>query len=180
MKSNLILIFSFVAIILVIGCIKYNGQQTTQTTITTATTNITATSTTMATTTTIIEGKELTFNTISIRLYSGHDERKNYVITNYKDWKDLWDKVNSINIPQPPLLAIDFNQSIIIAVFQGQHSSGGDIEIIKVIETGNLLKVFVKESFCLATAAVTHSYHIIEIQRLDKQVEFITEQKSCL
>lgn len=130
--------------------------------------------------------RELMFKTIAKGYYSGHDERKNYVIINKDDWKNLWDKVNSIITPKPFLAEIDFSRNMIVAVFQGAQSTGGyAIDIVKVVETGNTLEVFVQEISpgrgCGVTFVVTQPYHIIEVQRVDKKVIFRIEKevKNC-
>ncbi len=143
---------------------------------------------TIPTTIPIVEGKELVFETIEKGYVSGHNERKNYVITNEYDWLFLWDKVNSTVTPTfvTPTLSqipqIDFTQNMIIAVFQGTFGSTGyGIEIIKVIETENTLEIFVKETHpgrrCVVGFMVTNPYHIIKVKRTDKEISFNVEKE---
>lgn len=131
--------------------------------------------------------KELIFVTILGGYYCGYDEsryggKKNYVINNNEDWQSLWNKVYSIQKPTPPLPTVDFSKDIVIAVFQGVQGSGGySIEIIKIVEAENSIKVFVRETSpgpsCTVTDALTQPYHIIKISKTDKEVIFKTEKK---
>lgn len=130
---------------------------------------------------------ELTFEAIEKGVYSGYDESRyegktKYVINNNEDWQSLWNEVYSIQQPTSPLPTVDFSKDIVIAVFQGVQGSGGySIEIIKIVETENSIKVFVRETSpglsCEVTSALTQPYHIIKISKTDKEVIFQTEKK---
>ncbi len=130
---------------------------------------------------------ELTFEAIEKGVYSGYDESRyegktKYVINNNEDWQFLWNEVYSIQQPTPLLPTVDFSKDIVIAVFQGVQGSGGySIEIIKIIEAENSIKVFIRETSpgpsCEVTAALTQPYHIIKTSKIDKEVIFKTEEK---
>lgn len=131
------------------------------------------------------EETELQFETIA-KGSGGHSEKVNYLIENDSDWEELWEKVNSLSISKPPSPEVDFTQNSIIAIFQGMKSTGGySIEIIKVVETENSVEVFIKEvspgENCIVTQAFTQPHHIIKTKKIDKKVNFTTEQeiKDC-
>ncbi len=125
-----------------------------------------------------LSGQELTFETISRGIYSGHDERKDYVIRDLSGWGNLWDKVQSRVSPISDRPNVNFDDEMIIAVFRGIHSIGGyAIEITKIVEKENSVEVFVKETSpspnSMVTQAFTQPYHIVKTKRVDKEVVFI-------
>lgn len=122
--------------------------------------------------------KELAFENISRGFSSGHDGRKDYVIKDNSEWSNLWDIVNSIRRPLPALPVADFNNEMIIAVFQGAHSTGGySTEITRIIEKDSSIEVFVKETSPspgdMVAQVFTQPYHIVKIKKTDKQVLFL-------
>lgn len=126
--------------------------------------------------------KSLSFETIDKRFYSGHTEEKKYVITETKDWSNLWSRVKSTSYPKPQLPSIDFTKEIVIAVFQGEKNTGGyEIEITKIVENKRDLTVHVKEVSPgpkgSVSQAFTQPYHIIKLQKTGKKVKFIVNKK---
>ena len=128
------------------------------------------------------------FQTVEKYLFSGHTQAKNYVITSDEDWERLWLIVH--NSDTPPLPGIDFTKQMIIAVFQGEKSSGGyGIAITDLIKVGKRLRVKVTELepdlSCVTLTVVEQPYHIIVTERLSKKVlrnvSFEVEEKvqSC-
>lgn len=127
-------------------------------------------------------GNGLEIETIEKKLYSMNTERKNYVIKSSKEWANLWVKIGNTKI----VPVIDFNRDMIIAVFQGENSTGGyDIEIGSITEKENTIDVSVTESSpgknCMVTQAFTSPFHIVKIQRSDKEVLFnmVKEIQDC-
>jgi len=123
------------------------------------------------------EAKELPLKTIAEGGFSGHDDRKNYVIKDRVEWGRLWDIVNSCFIPKSSLFDIDFNKYMVIAAFQGQQNTGGyGIEIFKAIETEKNIEVYIKESYpehgYSVAEVITNPYHIIKTKKTDKEVIF--------
>lgn len=117
------------------------------------------------------------FENISKESYSGHNERKNYVIKEVSEWKNLWGMVHIGTTPKPVLPDINFDNEMIIAVFQGMHSTGGySIEITQIIEKDKSLEIFIKETSpapgSVTTQAVTQPYHIVKTKRTDKEIIF--------
>ena len=121
-------------------------------------------------------GLEKKFETIGSGAYCGHFSQGDYVVKDGQQWSNLWDKVNSINIPQPALPLIDFNNDMVIAVFLGTKRSGGyGIQISELRETDNCLEVSVVETAPggWVTMALTQPYHLIKTSLTDKEVKFI-------
>ncbi len=117
---------------------------------------------------------EMRFETIDKKEFSSYKERKNFVIRNINEWKSLLSKIDySVKIPPE----IDFDKEMIIVAFQGEFPTGGyDIEITKIVENKNNIEVFVKEvspgRSCMVTMAFTAPYHIVKVQKSDKEIMF--------
>lgn len=131
-----------------------------------------------------IEAKEIKFKTVSGGiLYScGVEKQINYIITNEKDWQNLWNKTFPHDKEKPRLPKINFSKETVIAVYMGRCGSGGyGIGIYKIIETKNI-EIFVEIYFpaegSMVSQAITYPYDIIKIPKKDKKIQFkyITEK----
>ncbi|MBT4541311.1 protease complex subunit PrcB family protein [Candidatus Woesearchaeota archaeon] len=122
--------------------------------------------------------QKLTFETIHIKNSKGHEEKENYVIKNSLEWNNLLDVVSPLRLYiNPDLPDINFEEEMVIAVFQGsQPSSGYSIEITKIIEKDNSIEIIVKEKSApknqLVLTMVTEPYHIVKVKKSDKEVVF--------
>ena len=121
--------------------------------------------------------QELTFETILKGHYCNHDDKKVYVIKETSEWSNLWSIVYPRILSRPDLPDVNFNNEMIIAVFQGsQPSSGYRIEITEIIEKENFVEVFVKEKSpspgSIQLDVITHPHHIVKTKRVDKEVIF--------
>ena len=124
--------------------------------------------------------KELTFRTISNGQYNLLTQRTQRVIQSQGAWVNLWSDLSPTDGPIPQ---VNFNEKMLIAVFQGQKPTGSyEIEITKIIERENEIVVQVKETSpdtnCAADAVITSPYHIVEIEKSSKPVRFIFEQET--
>lgn len=127
--------------------------------------------------TNIITGNELKFETIEKENYPYHEKAGNMIIKNIKDWTELWNSSGHSALPP----AIDFAKDMVMAVFQGEKSTGGySIEITKIIENKDNTEVFVKETSpgvnCMVTKSLTSPFHIVKLQKIDKEVVFKIEK----
>lgn len=119
---------------------------------------------------------ELKFKTINRGFNSNQAAQNNYVIKSEEEWISILQKTNA-ELPAP----VDFDDEMILAVFQGEKPTGGyNIEIRKIVENENTIEVLVSEtspgSKCMVTDALTSPFHIIRIQKSDKEVLFRTEK----
>lgn len=122
------------------------------------------------------DGENLIFGTLLKGYYNGHDDRKDYVIKETSEWSNLWDIVVTW-LPKPDFPGIDFRDEMIVAVFQGNFSTGGyGVKITKIIENENFVEIFVEEISPSGgdpvTAAFSQPYHIVKMKRVDKEVIF--------
>lgn len=121
--------------------------------------------------------KTLSLETLSRDAYSGHELRKNYIITDAATWKDIWAETLSDHPQMPEVPGVDFSTEMVLAVYMGRKTSGGySTTIERVVETDDKLEVFVKETRpgrgMMTTMALTNPYHAVKIQKSDKKVEF--------
>ena len=124
----------------------------------------------------------LKFSTISKSPYSNISEKSYRVITSKEDWEALWNQIWVNTDPKPPLPEVDFSRRMIIAAFQGLQRSGGhSISVSKLVNSREALKVTIVERSpgpgCAVTGSLTHPQHIIETERVDKEVVFKVKQR---
>jgi hypothetical protein len=106
------------------------------------------------------------------------NQKQNLVIKSADEWK------NKLGKDAPS--TINFDDSMVIAVFAGQRTSGGnDIEIKKIVDHDNNIEVDVEEtspgSSCITTSVINYPSHIVTIPQSDKEVKFNTSEtvKEC-
>ncbi|MBI4896118.1 MAG: protease complex subunit PrcB family protein [Candidatus Aenigmarchaeota archaeon] len=121
--------------------------------------------------------QERPFETLSKGASSGHDDKKEYVIKESSAWKNLWSIVQSGRSPTPLIPSVNFTDDMVIAVFQGNHPTGGySIEITKIVEDESSVQIVIKETTpppgSVLTTAFTQPYHIVKMKRTDKPVLF--------
>lgn len=111
------------------------------------------------------------------------DRRAIYVINNSSEWSNFLDifvseisrelKIEPFNI--------NFNDEMIVVAFRGyKHLNLGkgihDMEIIMIVEKGNSVEVVVREMSPppsdIALAAAKLDYHIIKVEKVDKEVVY--------
>lgn len=124
-------------------------------------------------------GKELQFTELKKGDSNAITQKQTRIIKNSEAWADLWTEMFPTEMIAS---AINFNESMVIAVFHGQASTGGyDIKINKIIEQNNRILVYITETSpgknCIVTQALTQSYHIIQLKPSNKQIEFVFEQR---
>ncbi|BBM87761.1 protease complex subunit PrcB family protein [Candidatus Uabimicrobium amorphum] len=121
--------------------------------------------------------KKVEFTTISQGANCGHNEKKDYVITNEDEWKKLWAQVHANMEPKPELPKIDFEKETVIAVFKGQQSSGGhSINVAEVMIKGDACTTQVKEvnpdPGGMMSMGFCQPYHIVKVPKMEAKVSF--------
>jgi hypothetical protein len=125
------------------------------------------------------------FETIGKHSLSGQREKQSYAVTTREEWQSLWDLVHTHVIPKPDLPEVDFSQRMVIAVFQGEQSSGGfTITITDLVKNGKKLTAKITEvspgTSCGVTAALTQPYHIVVTDKVRKvKFKVKRETKEC-
>ncbi|WP_372365023.1 protease complex subunit PrcB family protein [Candidatus Uabimicrobium sp. HlEnr_7] len=121
--------------------------------------------------------KKVELTTISQGANSGHNEKKDYTITNEDDWKKLWAQVHANVEPKPELPKVDFGKEIVIAAFKGQHSSGGhSITITEAMIKSDGCTVQIKEVSPdpggMMSMGFSQPYHIVKTPKIEQKVTF--------
>ncbi len=108
------------------------------------------------------------------------------IITSAEQWRGYWRAVHSGLPSPPPLIPVDFTRDSVIAVSQGQQTSGGyGIKILSVTvgSAGSTIHVRQTEpdANCPVTPALTNPYYIVRTHHLPEPVSFrITPvRRSC-
>jgi hypothetical protein len=109
--------------------------------------------------------------------YCGITGSSELVIVNENQWKTLWGKVHSLQLPQPQLPKIDFDKEMVIAVFMGEQKSGGyAIEIKEIIKSEEEITVVLEKREpppgSIQTLALSQPYHIAVIKKFSLPVTF--------
>jgi hypothetical protein len=81
------------------------------------------------------EEKEVIVNyeVIQQGTYSGKKDSVAQVITNKKDWEQLWKQHVSVLVPQPPAPDMDFDTNVVAVIFAGEKNTGGYGVVIKSV-----------------------------------------------
>lgn len=126
--------------------------------------------------------QNVVFETLAKSGTGNYNVRINHVILNNGDFQDLLDKVGI----KKGIADIDFNQEMVIAVFQGtEPNSGYSLEISKIEESSDTLQISTKEVLpgkgCITAQVVTQPYQIVKLKRVDnKEIVFKNEQKETV
>lgn len=121
------------------------------------------------------QSREVTFQTLARGANGGVCESRNAVVKTESEWAALWKAVHAQG--EPPAPHVDFSKQMVIAVFQGERSSGGhSIEVKKMVEEGGQVKVLVEEvapgKNCLSAMVITCPYHLVVTAKRNGEVSF--------
>lgn len=119
---------------------------------------------------------KLTWTNIEQGSYSGETDRRLLVITKQSEWKQLWAKHTSRQLPTQAVPKVDFRKEMVIALFAGEFSSGGlSISLERIEDDGRNLVVTFKESGSRGSGvstAFSQPFHIVRLARSRKPVGF--------
>jgi|SRR3989338_11093948 len=108
---------------------------------------------------------------------------KTAIIKNKEEWSQLWKEIYPTQAIAP---SIDFSKITLIGTFGGNKPSGGyEYYISKIRSYNDRVEVIVEEvspnERCFVSKAETQPYHIIILDKNDKPVNFIFEERviSC-
>ncbi len=116
-----------------------------------------------------VDGTKQYFQTLKQGSMSGIEKRETHVVTEDKQWGNLWARIHSNETPVPNMPSVNFNGSQVLAVFMGMKSNGGyGIEIKQVVDTGKQIVAVIEERMpeegSMYTMALTQPYHLIQIE----------------
>ena len=122
-------------------------------------------------------GTRIQFQTISKGIFSGLADQGYHVIRDRDEWAHVWGKHQQIMYPQDPLPEVNFSETTVIAVSMGmRRTTGYEIEIKEIIDTGLSVVVKVEETFPNGRAvgmAITHPFHVVIVDKIDKYIIFV-------
>ena len=88
-----------------------------------------------------------------------------------ESWKTLWEEHARLNLPTPPAPEVDFEQSMVVAVFLGQRPSGGyAVEIESCTVQDDELHVRRLETVPgqdAVTMALTAPFHMVTVPQTE-------------
>lgn len=124
--------------------------------------------------------RHLEFKEINQSVLTGNGEEpvgfeKGYVIQSEKEWEILRKKMNAVNHSQGEV-SIDFDESTVLVYFDQIRPNGGyTIEIVKVIESDDLITAMYKSTAPsgMATDIMTQPFHVVKISKTSKTVKFL-------
>lgn len=124
-----------------------------------------------------VEIKEINFTEIGKGILDGNGSegitQSNMVITNYNDWQNLINQMNSVNNVTDEFTEtnIDFNTYQVITVFTEIKPTNWEVEISSIIENENNLTVSIIETEFDFTV-ITQPFHIVKIPITSKGIVF--------
>jgi hypothetical protein len=132
------------------------------------------------------ENEKVSFEVIHEGSYSAISDKRELIIYNESQYKELMNDVYKNLDQMPKITAIDFKKNSLVAVFIGSRSSGGyQVKIDSIIETSNNLAVNITETTpgknCMVTDGITSPFVILRITKTEKKAEFKTKkiEKDC-
>ncbi|MGS2760745.1 protease complex subunit PrcB family protein [Sinomicrobium sp. M5D2P9] len=121
--------------------------------------------------------KSLDYKILLEDSYGGTDTAENRVITSQEELEKVYGIINRTRRPGIEVPKVDFTKSMVVAMFMGQRSSGGNrVEIEKIEEAGGAVQVYVRNiqpaEGDMTSMAITNPFIFAELPRSDKQVVF--------
>lgn len=101
---------------------------------------------------------------------SAVQEQRFVVARDESAWSELWSEHGRNQLPPPLLPEVDFDESLVVAVFLGSRPSGGySVRIEEVVERGDGFVVRAVETRpapdVMTTAALTAPFHAVSVPR---------------
>jgi hypothetical protein len=103
------------------------------------------------------------------------------VITTNQEWEDLWKKHVSIIVPQPPVPEVDFENTVIAAIFAGEkNKSGYQVRLKEVVPQGKDVilhyKLVEPPENSLTLTVITQPFIFVKIPKPEGTVQLTQEQ----
>jgi hypothetical protein len=124
-----------------------------------------------------IESVTIPFTTVAQGSNSSISVPNKLVITTSGQWQQLWQDMHSSRAPIPALPTIDFDTTMVIAVFAGEHPTAGySITITQITDEGDHIQVNVKTTQPAAGGmtlqVLTQPYHLVQLAKSTKPIQF--------
>lgn len=127
-----------------------------------------------------VQPTPVAFTTIAKGYQSDVTESDSVVINDEATWDTIWDSLTAYLLEPEPAPEVDFNKYILLAHFMGQKpTSGYEVEFTEVLEGATDISAMVKEISpapeCMLAQVITSPYHVIQIPKTEKDVQFTVE-----
>jgi hypothetical protein len=123
----------------------------------------------------------ITYEVLLEGTFSGIREPIQKVITTNEEWEDLWKKHVSVIVPQPPVPEIDFENTVVAAIFAGEkNKSGYQVRLKEVVPEGKDVILHYKlveppeNSFTLTV--ITQPFILVKIPKPEGTVQLTQQQ----
>lgn len=103
---------------------------------------------------------------------SGINDEVRQVVSNQGDWEGFWAGHTADTTPARPLPAINFDESMVVAVFTGIKPTGGYSVEIKGVANGKVTFETKSPQGGMVTQALTQPFHIVLCPKVDGELEF--------
>ncbi|MFX1417499.1 MAG: protease complex subunit PrcB family protein [Promethearchaeota archaeon] len=119
--------------------------------------------------------EQLYFETVRKGYFCNHINKADYIINTYQEWETLWNLMFSDVSSIPTIPNINFLENTVIASYMGEKSTSGyEIEIIRIVDTGALIIVRLVEKSPNegdgVFPAFTQPYHIVKTEKITKAI----------
>lgn len=113
--------------------------------------------------------------------FSGIKEPIQKVITTNQEWEDLWKKHVSIIVPQPPVPEVDFENTVVAAIFAGEkNKSGYQVRLKEVVPQGKDVilryKLVEPPENSLTLTVITQPFIFVKIPKPEGTVQLTQQQ----
>ena len=110
----------------------------------------------------------------------GITDAQTCVITDAKEWAQLWRRMHQGAEPMPDLPQVDFSRQMVLAAFLGRKPTGGyAIQITRIVADNGTITVTVRETAPSPNTPViqvlTHPFHLV-VPKVNGTVRFVREQ----
>lgn len=100
-------------------------------------------------------------------------ERKNYRVLDYQQLEEVWALAHGPTVAQLP--TVDFTTHEVLAVFDGERSSGGyGIGVDEVTDNGGTRYIRIRHTepgaSCMTTQAITSPFQIVMVEKTTKTI----------
>lgn len=123
----------------------------------------------------------ITYEVLLEGTFSGIREPLQKVISTNEEWEDFWKKHVSVIVPQPPVPEIDFENTVVAAIFAGEkNKSGYQVRLKEVVPEGKdvILRYKLVEppenSFTLTV--ITQPFILVKIPKPEGTVQLTQQQ----
>ena len=120
------------------------------------------------------QGKAVAVTVLSEGTDATGTARKNYRISNAEQLEEVWSMAHGQTVDALP--QVDFDTEEVLAVFDGQHPSGGySVAVSGVSDEGGKRKIVITHKSpgpgCVTTQAITYPFQIVLVPKSEMSID---------